>query len=127
MRALRILAFIGVGSVSVGSAFAIDQSRSSDDLDNFPLKDTIVRDVCIIGGGSTGTFSAIRFRDRGESVVVIERKDRLGGHTETYQDSITGLTTEAGVVAWVNFTVVTNISPALIFRWSQSGNPSQIH
>jgi hypothetical protein len=65
---------------------------------NFSPSDTIVRDVCIIGGGVTGTFSAIRLRDRGKSVAVIEQKDRLGGHTITYQDPITGLKTEAGVV-----------------------------
>lgn len=46
-------------------------------------KDIITRDVCIIGGGSTGTYSAIRLRDMGKSVVVVEKKDVLGGHTSS--------------------------------------------
>ena len=61
-------------------------------------KDTIARDVCIIGGGATGTFSAIGLRDRGKSVAIIEQKDRLGGHTLTYQDPATGGKTKAGLV-----------------------------
>lgn len=61
-------------------------------------KHTIVRDVCIIGGGAAGTFSAIGLRDRGKSVAIIEQKDRLGGHTMTYQDPATGTKTEAGLV-----------------------------
>ena len=46
-------------------------------------EDIITRDVCIIGGGSTGTYSAIRLRDMGKSVVVVEKKDVLGGHTSS--------------------------------------------
>jgi hypothetical protein len=107
MRALtweNILKLIGATCVTVG--YALPQSASSVDLDNFPPRDTIVRDVCIIGGGSTGTFSAIRFRDQGKSVAVIERKNRLGGHTETYQDPVTGLKTDAGVDVWNNLPIV---------------------
>jgi hypothetical protein len=59
---------------------------------------TIVRDVCVVGGGATGTFAAIRLRDAGKSVVVVERRDRLGGHTLTYRDPLSGARTEAGVV-----------------------------
>ncbi|OJJ32699.1 hypothetical protein ASPWEDRAFT_743519 [Aspergillus wentii DTO 134E9] len=47
------------------------------------LADTITRDVCIIGGGSTGTYAAIQLKDQKQSVVVVEKKDLLGGHTET--------------------------------------------
>ncbi|KAK3942850.1 FAD/NAD(P)-binding domain-protein [Diplogelasinospora grovesii] len=64
----------------------------------FPHEDTIVRDVCIIGGGATGTFSAIRLRDSGKTVAVVERSSRLGGHTLTYQDPVSALKTEAGLV-----------------------------
>jgi heterodisulfide reductase subunit A-like polyferredoxin len=47
-----------------------------------PIEETIVRDVCILGGGSTGTYAAIRLsQDMGKSVVVIEKTERLGGHT----------------------------------------------
>ncbi|PLB49798.1 NADPH-dependent FMN reductase Lot6 [Aspergillus steynii IBT 23096] len=51
---------------------------------SFAPEDTITRDVCIIGGGSTGTYAAIRLKDQGKSVVVVENSDYLGGHTETY-------------------------------------------
>ena len=37
------------------------------------------RDVCIIGGGSSGTYSAVRLQQMGLSVAVIEQKPRLGG------------------------------------------------
>ncbi|RAL06704.1 NADPH-dependent FMN reductase Lot6 [Aspergillus homomorphus CBS 101889] len=44
---------------------------------------TQIYDVCILGGGATGTYAAIRLKDRGKRVVVIEQNDHLGGHTET--------------------------------------------
>ena len=50
----------------------------------------ITRDVAVIGGGATGTYAAIRLRDLGRSVVVVETADRLGGHTHTYTDPGTG-------------------------------------
>ena len=33
---------------------------------------TIVRDLCILGGGAAGTFAAIRLRDAGKTVAVVE-------------------------------------------------------
>src|SRR5579859_2912008 len=43
----------------------------------------VVRDVCVLGGGSAGTYTAVQLRNLGKSVVVLERKSRLGGHAET--------------------------------------------
>jgi heterodisulfide reductase subunit A-like polyferredoxin len=40
---------------------------------------TISRDVVIIGGGSAGTYSAIRLQQMGLSVALIEKENRLGG------------------------------------------------
>jgi cation diffusion facilitator CzcD-associated flavoprotein CzcO len=37
------------------------------------------RDVCIIGGGASGTYAAVRLQQMGLSVAVIEQKPRLGG------------------------------------------------
>ena len=34
--------------------------------------DIIIRDVCVIGGGSSGTYTATRLRDSNKSVVVLE-------------------------------------------------------
>lgn len=65
-------------------------------------------DVAVIGGGSAGTYSAVRLRDMNKTVAVIEQKDRLGGHTETYVDPQTGGKTEIGVIVWYNESLVTN-------------------
>ena len=68
----------------------------------------LIRDFAIIGGGATGTYSAIRLKDLGKTVVVIEGQDRLGGHTQTYQDPKTGGTIDYGVVVWHNLDIVKN-------------------
>lgn len=36
------------------------RSYSTPSFNQFPRKNVITRDVCIIGGGAAGTFSAIR-------------------------------------------------------------------
>jgi len=69
---------------------------------------TIERDVCVIGGGSGGTYTAVAVKDAGRSVVVLERKQRLGGHTETYVDPVSGIPTDIGVVVFHNLPVVTD-------------------
>ena len=58
----------------------------------------IVRDVVIIGGGSSGAYAALRLSDEGKSVVVIEKESVLGGHTETYVDKATQKAVDYGVV-----------------------------
>lgn len=57
----------------------------------FHPKNIIDRDVAIIGGGSSGTHAAISLKDKGRSIIVIEKQGRLGGHTETYDDPATGI------------------------------------
>jgi hypothetical protein len=57
----------------------------------------IKRDVCILGGGAAGTYAALRLRDQGRSVVILERSDRLGGHAETFEDPETGVPIDIGV------------------------------
>ena len=74
----------------------------------YPASDIITRDICIIGGGSTGTYSAIRLSDSGQSVVVVETKDRLGGHCETYTDPSTNETVDYSVVSFHNIDIVKN-------------------
>src|SRR4051812_50078127 len=63
----------GIAGTSVGM-----RSASADE------GSPIVRDVCVIGGGSAGTYTAVRLGDLGRSVVVVEPKGRLGGDTDTY-------------------------------------------
>ncbi len=78
---------------------------SSIDQSVLPI---ITRDVAVIGGGSTGTYSAIRLRDLGQSVVVVETADRLGGHTHTYTDPATSAKVDIGVVVWHDLDIVKN-------------------
>jgi hypothetical protein len=78
---------------------------STSDFDHFSSSDIIERDVAIIGGGSAGTYSAISLIDKDKSVVVIEKKDRIGGHTETYIDPATGTPIDMGVLIFHNTTV----------------------
>ncbi|KAK7976840.1 hypothetical protein PG989_015303 [Apiospora arundinis] len=71
-------------------------------------KDVIKRDVAIIGGGSSGTYMAVKLKDAGKTFVVVEPKDQLGGHAETYIDPKTGIPIDIGVVVWENTTTVTD-------------------
>ena len=57
---------------------------NSTNPQEWPSGDIIERDVAIIGGGSAGTYTAVRLRDMEKSVVVIEKDIVLGGHTDTY-------------------------------------------
>ncbi|MCJ1238349.1 hypothetical protein MMC14_006338 [Varicellaria rhodocarpa] len=73
---------------------------------DFSPKNVIRRDVCIIGGGSTGTYSAVQLSDMGKSVIIVEAVDRLGGHTETYTDPTTNTTIDIGVLEWHQLDIV---------------------
>jgi hypothetical protein len=92
----------------IGFATALPQSnpRASLDPNDYDARDVITRDFCIIGGGSGGTYSAIRLRELGKSVVVVEKKDRLGGHTQTYIDPKTGTPVDYGVVVFHDIPLV---------------------
>ena len=87
------------------AGFAATQLRSRA----ASAKPTVIeRDVCVIGGGASGTYTAVGVKDAGKSVVVVERKQRLGGHTETYVDPATFIPTDYGVVVFNNLPVVTD-------------------
>lgn len=62
---------------------AVSSTQPAAEEDLCASQKVITRDVCILGGGSTGTYAAIQLRDRGNSVVVVEQSSRLGGHAET--------------------------------------------
>lgn len=49
---------------------------TSPDPAHFSPEDVITRDVCIVGGGSSGTFTATRLRDLKKSIVLVEPKNR---------------------------------------------------
>jgi hypothetical protein len=95
-----------IGAGIIGLAFALPQP-SSIDTGSYKEEDIITRDVCIIGGGSTGTYSALRLGDFNKTVVIVEVKDRLGGHTETYIDPTTQIPVDYGVEVFHNLSIVT--------------------
>lgn len=66
----------------------------------------ITRDVTVIGGGSAGTYAAIRLHQMNQTVAVIEKSGRLGGHTDTYFDPAAGTHVDFGVIFFDNLTVV---------------------
>ncbi|KLU88222.1 hypothetical protein MAPG_07209 [Magnaporthiopsis poae ATCC 64411] len=77
------------------TARRIDESR-------FTPEHIIVRDVAVIGGGASGSYAAVRVKDAGKSVVVIETKSHLGGHVDTYNDPRTGAAIDYGVLAYLD-------------------------
>ncbi|KAJ4354622.1 uncharacterized protein N0V89_006359 [Didymosphaeria variabile] len=87
-------------------AFTLAASLSTNDFGNFEPPDIVERDIAIIGGGSAGTYSSISLKDKGKSIIVIEKKNRIGGHTETYIDPATGTPIDMGVVIFHNLTIV---------------------
>lgn len=87
---------------------AASHSHSVISIANYKQEDIITRDVCIIGGGSTGTYSAVRLGDFNKSVIVVEMKGRLGGQTETYIDPATQIPVDYGVEIFHNLSIVTD-------------------
>lgn len=99
MLPISIRLSFGVGlliTAAVGDVF---------DTSNYASEDIIVRDVAVIGGGSSGTYAAINLLKMGTTVVVVEKEDVLGGHTNTYTDPKTGTTVDYGVQAYLNSTI----------------------
>ncbi|KAL5408196.1 hypothetical protein PMIN06_005919 [Paraphaeosphaeria minitans] len=110
------------------AAFAIAAPSSTTTFGHFKSSDIIERDVAIIGGGAAGTYASISLKDKGKSVIVIEKKSRIGGHTETYIDPATGTPIDMGVVIFHNLTVVRDyfarFDIPLITAGSDSGSSS---
>jgi hypothetical protein len=98
-EAIRLLGGAGLGAAVGGAALAGPAAAGGPDR-------VIRRDVCVLGGGSSGTYAAVRLRDLGRSVAVVEPQDRLGGHTETYHDPVTGGTIDIGVIVFHDIPVV---------------------
>ncbi|KAI4863875.1 FAD/NAD(P)-binding domain-containing protein [Hypoxylon rubiginosum] len=75
-----------------------DSTDPNTDLASIGPDDTLYRDVVVIGGGSSGTYTAVRLGDYNKTVAIVEKKDFLGGHAETYVDPNTGYTIDIGVI-----------------------------
>lgn len=68
----------------------------------------ITRDVCIIGGGASGTYAAIGLKDMNKSVAVVEAQSHLGGHTNTYTSPTTSKKVDYGVTIFANTSIVSS-------------------
>lgn len=73
----RYLVIVALCMTLILSAFAINDKE-------FAPEDVIIRDVCILGGGATGTYAAISLKDKGKSVLVVEHDKVIGGHAKTF-------------------------------------------
>jgi hypothetical protein len=98
---LFVLLFMVVATSQAASNLQVTLSGHTWNVNSI-----FTQDVCIIGGGSSGTYAAIRLMQLGKSVMVVEQKDQLGGHTQTYRDPASGTMVDYGVLTWHNMPIV---------------------
>lgn len=95
-----LLGFASFALIGWAAAAAVQR-----DIDISP-QNTFDVDVCIIGGGAAGTYAAIKSKDLKKTVVVVEKQDRLGGHTKTYVDPVSHKAIELGVAEYQDTPIV---------------------
>ncbi|KAI9744825.1 MAG: hypothetical protein M1818_001750 [Claussenomyces sp. TS43310] len=104
-----------IGTVSLSIGLSNSQSVKQEPL---------TRDVCIIGGGASGTYAAVRLQDLGYSVMVIERENVLGGHVNTYTDPDGDIAIDYGVEDYrQNITVVETFFRRLGIAYGSFASP----
>ena len=72
----------------------------SFDTASYNAQNIIRKDVVVVGGGSSGVYTAVRLKDYGKSVTIIEKNNYIGGHAETYVDPQSGVPINLGVVVF---------------------------
>ena len=69
-----------------------------------------VRDICIVGGGSSGMSMAVLTKDIGYDPIVFERQSTIGGHCDTINftppPGETDNWIDIGVQAFINTTLL---------------------
>ena len=88
-------------------------SFATEGISNGSAISPIEREVLIIGGGSSGTYTAIRLQQMGKSVALIEKNGRLGGQVNTYTDPSNDKYIDYGVKVFTNVSVTSNYFESL--------------
>lgn len=101
--ALKTLVFLQAASSSLASCPSASTPKSNIAAGE---ETSLVRDVLVIGGGGSGTHIGIRLQQEGYSVALVEKKERLGGHVDTYRDAATGVAFDYGVTIYANISAV---------------------
>ncbi|RYP59273.1 hypothetical protein DL770_010244 [Monosporascus sp. CRB-9-2] len=63
----------------------------------------IKRDVVIIGGGASGAHAALRLKDMGQSIMLVEKQAILGGAVDTYITPSAGTPVNYGVFSFIDY------------------------
>lgn len=69
-----------IGAAAAASAAALPSPAQQVEAGRVPSKWDLEADVVILGAGATGLPAAIRARDAGASVIVVEANYEIGGH-----------------------------------------------
>lgn len=56
---------------------AVRTGARTIDESQFSPANTIVKDVVVLGGGASGSYAAVRLKDSGKTVAVVEQKTHL--------------------------------------------------
>ncbi|KAK9775553.1 putative Amine oxidase domain-containing protein [Seiridium cardinale] len=83
-------------------------SFAATELASYDPRDIIERDIIVIGGGSSGTYSSIRLKDHNKTIVMIEKQAQLGGHAEAWVEPSTGAPFDIGVVVFARSNTATD-------------------
>jgi len=83
---LVTFSFVSLLTCILASTVVDSSTPSIFDLKKFKPQNIITRNVTVIDDDSAGTYSVISLKNKGKSIIVIEKKDRLDDHTETYID-----------------------------------------
>ncbi|OAQ82255.1 FAD dependent oxidoreductase [Purpureocillium lilacinum] len=85
---------------------------------------SLVKDVVIVGGGSSGSYAAVRLReDYGKSIALIERESILGGHVDSFTDPETGMSYDYGVKLFLDAGNATGFFDRLGVKRGSGTNP----